>query len=108
MIPAVLRLSLLAAIYFAAAPSVARAALDPPADKTWDGSQPPQGDYFYWYGPSFYAGFAPRTQAPSRPHIELSRGNQVRVTIPLGEEELNSYLADLTERHKIYQELIDK
>ena len=108
MIPAVLRLSLLAAIYFAAAPSVARAALDPPADKTWDGSQPPQGVYFYWYGPSFYAGFAPRTQDPSRPHIELSRGNQVRVTIPLGEEELNSYLADLTERHKIYQELIDK
>jgi hypothetical protein len=92
----------------AAAPTVAHAALDSPADKSWDGSEPPQGVYFYWYGPSFYAGFGPRTQDPSRPHIELSRGNQVRVTIPLGDAELDAYLSDLVVRQKTYQELIDK
>ena len=55
----------------------ASAALDA-GDTKWDGSQPPQGVYFYWYEPSFYTGFAPRTQDPQRLHIRLSRGNQVR------------------------------
>ena len=32
----------------------------------WDGSEMPQGVLFYWYEPSFYTGFAPRTQDPSR------------------------------------------
>lgn len=89
-----------------AAPN-ARAALESQADTSWDGSKPPEGVFFHWYEPSFYAGFAPRTQDPSRPHIELSRGNQVRVTVPLGEKELDVYLDDLIARHKIYQELID-
>src|SRR5512143_1216901 len=56
-------------------------------DTTWDGSEPPQGVYFHWYEPSFYTGFAPRTQDPPRLHIRLSRGNQVRVTVVLGNEE---------------------
>jgi hypothetical protein len=76
-------------------------------DTTWDGSEPPQGIYFYWYEPSFYTGFAPRTQDPRRLHIRLSRGNQVRVTVVLGEKELDAYLDDLAQRRKTYQELID-
>ena len=65
-------------------PHIAEAALEA-SETTWDGSAPPQGVYFHWYEPSFYAGFAPRTQDPTRLHIELSRGNQVRVTaVPLG------------------------
>src|SRR5690349_2511139 len=56
-------------------PWPAFAALDA-SDTTWDGSEPPQGIYFHWYEPSFYAGFAPRTQDPQRVHIGLSRGNQ--------------------------------
>ena len=78
------------------------------SDTTWDGSQPPQGIYFHWYEPSFYTGFAPRTQDPSRPHIQVSRGNQVRVTVVLGNQELDAYLDDLLLRQKTYQELIDK
>ncbi len=74
----------------------------------WDGSEPAPGIYFYWYEPSFYAGFAPRTQDPSRPHIELSRGNQVRFTVVLGDREIDDYLDDLLLRQKTYQELIDK
>lgn len=74
----------------------------------WDGSEPAPGIYFYWYEPSFYAGFAPRTQDPSRVHIELSRGNQVRFTTVLGPDEIDAYLASLDMRQKIFQELIDK
>ena len=74
----------------------ASAALDA-GDTKWDGSQPPQGVYFYWYEPSFYTGFAPRTQDPQRLHIRLSRGNQVRVTVVLGDPELDAYLDDLKE-----------
>ena len=76
-------------------------------DTKWDGSEPPQGIYFYWYEPSFYAGFAPRTQDPQRVHIRLSRGNQARVTVVLGDKELDDYLGDLVLRRKTYQELID-
>ncbi len=86
--------------------STAFAALDA-SDTTWDGSEPPQGVYFYWYEPSFYTGFAPRTQDPQRVHIRLSRGNQVRVTVVLGDPELDAYLDDLVARRKTYQELID-
>src|SRR5262247_3463369 len=76
-------------------------------DKTWDGSEPPQGIYFHWYEPSFYTGFAPRIQDPQRLHIRLSRGNQVRVTAVLGDKELDAYLDDLVLRRKTYQELVD-
>jgi len=76
-------------------------------DKTWDGSAPPQGIYFHWYEPSFYTGFAPMTQDPSRAHIELSRGNQVRFTLIMGDRELDAYLDDLVLRRTTYQELID-
>lgn len=102
----VLRFAWLAAAVLAF-PAPARAAMESQSDTSWDGSQPPEGIFFHWYEPSFYAGFAPRTQDPSRPHIELSRGNQVRVTIPLGDEELDAYLGDLVLRRKIYQEMVD-
>src|SRR5262245_31055331 len=74
----------------------------------WDGSAPAPGVYFHWYEPSFYTGFAPRTQDPERVHIELGRGNQVRVTVVLGDRELDAYLDDLVQRRKVYQELIDR
>src|SRR5262249_32416109 len=77
------------------------------SETTWDGSEPPPGVYFYWYEPSFYTGFAPRPQDPRRVHIRLSRGNQVRVTVVLGDDELDNYLGDLVLRQKTYQELID-
>jgi len=95
----------LAAVFALATP--AAAALDP-GETEWDGSEPPPGVYFHWYEPSFYAGFAPRTQDPTRLHIELGRGNQVRVTVVLGDAELDGYLPDLAERRRVYQELIDR
>ena len=74
----------------------------------WDGSKPPQGVYFYWYELSFYTGFAPRTQNPARAHIQLSRGNQLRVTLVMGPDELDDYAEDLVLRHETYRELLDK
>jgi hypothetical protein len=100
-----LRALLLLATLLLAAP--AHAALEA-SETTWDGSQPPQGVFFHWYEPSFYTGFAPRSQDPSRIHIELSRGNQVRVTVVLGDAELDTYLSDLALRRKTYQEMIDR
>jgi hypothetical protein len=89
-----------------ALPVAAVAAMEA-TETAWDGSQPPAGVYFHWYEPSFYTGFAPRVQDATRIHIELSRGNQVRVTVVLGEAELDVYLGDLDSRRKTYQELID-
>jgi hypothetical protein len=99
-------LTALLALGLAAPGSRAFAALEA-ADTTWDGSEPPPGIYFHWYEPSFYTGFAPRTQDPERVHIRLSRGNQVRVTVVLGDRELDAYLSDLLARWRTYQELID-
>jgi len=77
------------------------------AQVVWDGAEPPPGVYFYWYEPSFYAGFAPRTQDPRRAHVRLSRGNQVRLTVVLGEAEVDAYLEDLLQRRQAYRELVD-
>src|SRR5215470_217645 len=105
--PSLRTLVLVLGVTMALAPWRAFAALEA-SDTTWDGSAPPQGIYFYWYEPSFYTGFAPRTQDPQRLHIELSRGNQVRVTLVLGDRELDAYLDDLALRRTTYQELIDR
>lgn len=74
----------------------------------WDGSQPAPGVYFYWYEPSFYTGFAPRTQDRDRAHLELSRGNQQRLTLVLGPDELDAYLGNLLQRRDVVQEMVDK
>lgn len=80
------------------------------ADKSvvWDGSEPAPGIWFYWYEPSFYAGFAPKTQDPSRVHMQLSRGNQQRFTLVLGAAEVDNYLDDLALRRATIQNLVDK
>lgn len=87
--------------------SGAFAALDA-GETAWDGSAPPEGVYFYWYEPSFYTGFAPRTQDAERVHLRLSRGNQVRTTVVLGDQEVDAYLDDLVARRQTVQELIDR
>ena len=74
----------------------------------WDGAEPAPGVYFDVYEPSFYAGFAPRTQDPSRVHLELSRGNQLRLTLVLGPEELEGYLINLLMRRSVVQTLVDE
>ncbi len=67
-----------------------------------------QGVFYYRIEPSFYTGFAPRCQDPERIHIHLGRGNQVRVTIALSDEIIDSYLSDLAKRYDTYETLIQK
>jgi hypothetical protein len=75
---------------------------------SWDGSKPAPGVYFYWYEPSFYTGFAPRTQDRNRVHLELGRGNQQRLTIVLGPAELDAYLGNLLAKRDTIKEMVAK
>ena len=68
----------------------------------------PQGVFYYRIEPSFYTGFAPRCQVPKNIHIHLGRGNQLRVTLVLSNEVIDSYLSDLALRYHVYNELIKK
>ncbi len=86
----------------------ARAALVEASDTTWDGSEPPQGIYFHWYEPSFYTGFAPRTQDPhARAHPSCRAATRCASPWCSATHELDAYLDDLVLRRKTYQELID-
>ena len=54
--------------------------------------EPPRyGMYYDRYEPAFYTGFAPRTLDPQRIHLHLGRGNQLRVTVVLGDDVLREY-----------------
>jgi hypothetical protein len=82
-----------------------------PGDRAAPGlmvEDPPRYGVFYDEPePSFYTGFAPRTQDPARLHIHLGRGNQLRVTEVLSDDVLREYARDLDQRHRTYQRLID-
>src|SRR6185436_15497856 len=54
--------------------------------------EPPRYGVFYDAPePTFYTGFAPRTQDPERLHIHLGRGNQLRVTEVLSDGVIGEY-----------------
>src|SRR5438067_747219 len=70
--------------------------------------EPPRYGVFYdEREPSFYTGFAPRTDDPARLHIHLGRGNQLRVTMVLSDDVIRDYARDLAERRRTYRRLID-
>ena len=71
-----------------------------------DNESQPQGVFYYRIEPSFYTGFAPRCQDPNRIHIHLGRGNQVRVTLVLSNQIVDSYLPDLALRYRVYHALV--
>ena len=69
--------------------------------------EPPRYGVFYdEREPTFYTGFAPRTDDPTRLHIHLGRGNQLRVTAVLSDETLGEYARDLAERRRVYRKLV--
>jgi hypothetical protein len=70
--------------------------------------QPPEyGVYYNRKEPSFYTGFAPRSQEPERVHLQVGRGNQVRFTLVLSDEAIDGYARDLLYRYQTYKQLID-
>jgi hypothetical protein len=71
------------------------------------GPSMPYGLYYERYEPTFYAGFAPRTLDPDRMHLHVGRGNQLRVTVVLSDEVLDTYARDLLARYGTIRTLID-
>ena len=70
-------------------------------------TDPGLGIYYEKYEPTFYTGFAPRGLDPSRLHIHLGRGNQIRATLVLSDEMLLGYARDLLVRYDTYKALIN-
>jgi hypothetical protein len=71
--------------------------------------EPPQyGVYYQSYEPTFYTGFAPRIADPRRLHLEIGRGNQLRVTAVLDEAVLDGYARELVARQRTYRTLVDQ
>jgi len=65
------------------------------------------GVYYDRREPSFYTGFAPRTQDPRRLHLHVGRGNQLRITAVLADDSLAEYARDLWQRWRTYRTLVD-
>ena len=70
--------------------------------------EPLYGVYYDRREPSFYTGFAPRSQDPNRVHLQVGRGNQLRITAVLSEEVISGYARDLLTRRQTYRDLIAK
>ena len=71
--------------------------------------EPPQyGVYYQTYEPTFYTGFAPRISDPRRLHLEIGRGNQLRVTAVLDDDVLRGYARELVARQRTYRTLVDQ
>ena len=70
----------------------------------WGTSWNPGNDATESYYPSFYVGFAPRSEYPSRIHIRTARGNQTRVSVILDEQTIKDYMYDLVYRDNFYKE----
>lgn len=56
--------------------------------------------------PSFYTGFAIRSEYPERIHVRQSRGNQTRVSVILDEKTITDYAFDLEKRYQFYHNMI--
>lgn len=70
----------------------------------WGTSWNPGGDSISSYYPSFYVGFAPRSEYPNRIHIRTARGNQTRVSVILDEQTIKDYMYDLVYRDNFYKQ----
>lgn len=68
----------------------------------WGVSWAPGAHSMNGYYPSFYTGFAMRSQFPERIHVRLARGNQTRVSVILDDQTLQDYLYDLVARSEFY------
>jgi hypothetical protein len=69
---------------------------------------PVYGVYYDRREPSFYTGFAPRSQDPDRIHLQIGRGNQLRITVVLSDEAIEGYASDLLLRYQTYRSLVDR
>ncbi len=71
----------------------------------WGVSWAPGAGAINGYYPTFYTGFAMRSQFPERIHVRVARGNQTRVSVILDETTLSDYLFDLVKRYSFYAQM---
>lgn len=92
----------------AAADDVGPEAPVKPRPRTRQLEQPPLfGSYYDRWEPTFYTGFAPRADEPSRVHLHVGRGNQLRITVVLSQATQQGYARDLKVRRDTYRKLVD-
>ncbi len=60
------------------------------------------------YLPAFYTGFAPRIEDANKIHFHLSRGNQIRLTTPLDDYSVLTYLYSLKAREALVEDALAK
>jgi len=65
------------------------------------------GIFYDRYEPSFYTGFGPRSNEPERLHLHVGRGNQLRMTLVLSDDVLETYASNLLTRYETYRYLVD-
>lgn len=70
-------------------------------------ASPSYGVFYERHEPTFYTGFAPRTLDPQRIHLHIGRGNQLRATVVLSDEEVQVYARDLLARSRTVRSLIE-
>ncbi len=92
----------------AAADDVGKAPAIPVPDGRMVQVGPSYGQGYDRYEPTFYTGFAPRSQDPRRVHLHVGRGNQLRVTSVLADQTLDTYARDLLQRQRTYRALIEQ
>ena len=105
------RAALLSAVLAAAPPSSAdeippEETPDPPPSVRMLEGPPRYGTYYQRWEPTFYTGFAPRSDDPRRVHLHVGRGNQLRITVALSEATIAAYARDLKARRDTYQNLV--
>ena len=105
------RAAVLSAVLAAASPSAAdeipsEEPPDPPPSVRMLEGPPRYGTYYQRWEPTFYTGFAPRSDDPRRVHLHVGRGNQLRITVVLSEATIAAYARDLKARRDTYQGLV--
>lgn len=76
-------------------------ALLPTWGTSWSAGSKSVGGYY----PTFYTGFAMRSEFPERIHVRVARGNQTRLSVILDEVTIGDYLFDLTKRYEFYKKV---
>lgn len=73
----------------------------------WGVSWTPGANAINGYYPTFYTGFAMRSEFPERIHVRVARGNQTRVSVILDEATVSDYPFDLAKRYAFYRQVTE-
>lgn len=93
---------------FATAPNISTVEEYNASLPIWGTSWAPGSKSVNGYYPSFYTGFAMRSEFPERIFVKTARGNNTRLTVILDEQTLTDYLFDLSTRAAFYNKMAER